>query len=555
MLAMAYAEPAFGEALTWAASDLFDLRVKQSLHTPRPWAGDVSLRDMLGAQLVTYDTHLPGWNSDALAPKAVYVQYQSPDPVTGAISSVIAPAEMSLDIFVDPNLFAQPVEEEEEVFEEEKDDHEEEDRRKLRSSIRGDPILLRANPAPPPDPYFAPVRHETLKHARHHPKSGTKLVEHSATMSTFMKASGKDKYARSRMSEIDKILNAKDQHARSPQGPQQPGDTPPRAPGSFCGSPSAASDAGASVGGMLRSQKSPRDPGAGLSAHMAMHIQRMPTFHKGHMIPLDTGPPELEASEGDGATASGAAPGDDVGHEGADGTERRSPGPSLPEAGPAPSPTSPTSPTDGVSLPTPRSRRPGRGRVVSGLHAGAKQVLRDMDPHLESYDSVPTQRMHSNWPDGPRRQLARHFYGMSPARILEEEEKERLREQLAHRARSKSVVTKSELGTEDSVDTVGGGEAAAAAAAAATAAEPVTPSSPLTARAKERARALERGLACGTEGGKVNHRLEIRIKNTERAHRVVVARHTDRLRGPEEASTRPTVVLGKLHAESHLLKR
>lgn len=540
---MAYAEPAPGEALTWTASDLFDLRVKHSLETPRPWAGDVSLRDVFGAHLVTYDSHLPDYGNDAIAPKAVYVQYQSPDPVTGAISSVVAPAQMSLDIFVDPNMFAPPVEEEEEIVEEEKDDHEEEDRRKLRSSIRGDPILLRAKPAPPPDPYFAPVRHETLVHARHHPKAGKKLVEHSATMSTFMKASGKDKYARSRMGEIDRILKSNEERARSLQDPLQYGDISPRAPGSLSGS-----DMGASAGGRLRGQRSPRDAGTGLSAHMAMHIQRMPTFHKGHLVQLDPVPPDLEASEGDGATASGAAAGDDVGHDGADGAERRSPGPSAPEAAAAPTPTSVASPTDVAAVPTPRSRRQGRGRVVSGIQAGAQALLRDLDPHLESYDNVPTQRMHSNWPDGPRRQLARHFYGMSPARILEEEEKERLREQLAHRARTKSVVTKSELGTEDSVDTAAGGEAAAAAAAAATATEPAAPSSPLTARARERARALERGLACGTEGGQVNHRLEIRIKNTERAHRVVVARHTDRLRGPEEAATRPTVMLGKLSA-------
>merc|ERR1712107_888088 len=37
-------------------------------------------------------------------------------------------------------------------------------------------------------------------------------------------------------------------------------------------------------------------------------------------------------------------------------------------------------------------------------------------------------RAHSNWPEGVRRQLARHFYGMSPELILEEEAREEQRE-------------------------------------------------------------------------------------------------------------------------------
>ena len=53
----------------------------------------------------------------------------------------------------------------------------------------------------------------------------------------------------------------------------------------------------------------------------------------------------------------------------------------------------------------------------------------DLDPHIDISRSVPTQRLHNNWPDGQRRQLARHFYGLTAAQILEEEDKERLRDQ------------------------------------------------------------------------------------------------------------------------------
>merc|ERR1712096_95543 len=88
--------------------------------------------------------------------------------------------------------------------------------------------------------------------------------------------------------------------------------------------------------------------------------------------------------------------------------------------------------------PSGRASRCQEDRPKQGSHANTrtrgharalKQKLRDLDPHINISETVPTQRLHSNWPDGQRRQLARHFYGLTPAQILEEEEKERLREQ------------------------------------------------------------------------------------------------------------------------------
>merc|ERR1719482_1621700 len=125
------------------------------------------MRDILGASLITYDQHIdiPSATSgtspylqeipQALQPKAVHVQYQSHDPVTGDLSRVVVPATMSLDVFADPNWFG-PQQEEEKEEEKTEDNNQKEDAQKMKMSITGDPILMRAKPAPPPDPYFPP---------------------------------------------------------------------------------------------------------------------------------------------------------------------------------------------------------------------------------------------------------------------------------------------------------------------------------------------------------------------------------------------------------------
>mmetsp|Transcript_34585 Transcript_34585/g.92005 ORF Transcript_34585/g.92005 Transcript_34585/m.92005 type:complete len:173 (+) Transcript_34585:105-623(+) len=96
---------------TRRASEVFDFRVHE-LHAPSPysgnlWMGDVSLSDVLGAQLVTYDRDLqpPNGAWDApIQPKTVYVQYQGIDPVTQLSASVFVPAQLSLEVWADPNF-------------------------------------------------------------------------------------------------------------------------------------------------------------------------------------------------------------------------------------------------------------------------------------------------------------------------------------------------------------------------------------------------------------------------------------------------------------------
>jgi len=493
------------------SSRVFDVRVHNGLTEPTdPWMGDVSLGDMLGASLVTYDQHIvPAHEAQPLEPKAVYVQYHSIDPVTHRAAPVVVPAQMSLDVFADPSMFWVPVEEEEPV-EEEPEEEEEEDRRKLRSSIKGDPILMRAKPAPPPDPYFAPLRHETLNAQR---VRVSRAVEGSGTMSSFLKASGKDKYCRSRLREIDQILKQ-----TLPYEPSEGG---------------SAMKARSLPSPRRTPRAADRDGTGPLVAQMAMHIQRMPQFHKGRVVqPCDDFGPGGDPADGEGHHGGGVA---GESHRGSLLAAER------PEAGAAglgedaldrfqsrhssvaQSAADPSGGADGGET------KHALGSLPS-LKAGAKVKLRDLDPHLDISRAVPTQQMHSNWPDGLKRQVARHFYGMSHGQILEEEEKERLR---GHRSRG-TLINGKEGGAEDLADNAGNDQVAAATAPSIAGSTQGLSQSPR--------RPGRRGVG---GGAMVAHGLEIRLKNSDRAERVVVGRHTERSRGKEEGAVRPCMLLGQ----------
>lgn len=541
-------------------SSILDVRVQQpSALWPSSFSPSVSMRDILGASLITYDQHIdmPSATSgtspylqeipQALQPKAVYVQYQSHDPVTGCLSPVVVPATMSLDVFADPKWFGPPPEEEDAV-EEEKDDNEEEDRQKLRSSIKGDPILMRAKPAPPPDPYFAPLRHENILPRIDGASTSETLlpgssavtsaslkdnlrgtwqssqvkvpVEAIGTMSSFMKARGKDKYSRSRIAEIDNILDASASRYQvdlfspsSPSSAQQIGTlregwcSPRSRPGTHHGSrPSQSPHSHHGGSSMLDADT------AALSTQMAMHIQRLPHYYKSksaHQAFNDSNVTEpFSEAFGDTGTIGGKGVADEG--DGLDSGQRSSGSPSL---------VSPQSPANG-GLGSTGSRS---GYSCEPLRAmKGKHKLRDLDPHIDITASVPTQRLHSNWPDGQRRQLARHFYGLTPRQILEEEEKECLREQGAIQRKKDPNTVDAELGLDkDSADLVGESKK-----------EEADIEKVRTAKAKARREAerrMERSFNRGADGGLNFHRLEVRIRNVNRPDRVVVGQPTQRL--------------------------
>lgn len=483
----------------------FDVRVKELM------SHDVALRDILGSELVTFDQHVDIDPSQPLHPKAVYVQYHALDPVSRQPTNVIVPANMSLDVYVDPNLFGYSMEVEEEV-EEEQEQGEEEDRRKLRSSIRGDPILSRAQPAPPPDPYFAPLRHETLNAPAFQGGPHSK-----GTMSSFLKASGKDKYCRSRLTEIDRMLQQTVEKASKTPGDEEKGeeDMSPSAGGSPM---SARAKKTKGKGSLLsnslssRSQRSKVEIEA-LAAEMVTHIQNMPNLAASNKVNAKRSVRKKEATEEAAEDAAG-----DAGEENAGTSD-------TPKV--VKSPVAPSS-----------SRTPRTPKGMSPLAKKGQALLRDLDPHVEVKGSsvAPTQRLHSNWPFEPRRQLARHFYGMSAAQILEDEEKERT----AH-TETKDKPAGAD-GEEDENYPEEGRE------------ESPEASQKAQAGRNKRRQQLVRGLNTYTqdaEGGAVTHRLEIRIRNTEKTHRVVVG---ERTLGPAQAGVRHTQMLSQNEAKSCILK-
>lgn len=170
------------------------------------------------------------------------------------------------------------------------------------------------------------------------------------------------------------------------------------------------------------------------------------------------------------------------------------------------------------------------------------RAVRDLDPHLSNRGSVPTQRMHSNWPDGLRRHLARHFYGMAPAKILEEEAKERMCDLRSYRTRG----MKEGAGGSCTEDTgIEGDDGSGIGDESVSAAIVISPKA--KAQAKARKRALERFLALGDEAGMM-HRIEVRVRNSECPQRVMVGRRVQHKKGPEESGRRPCSILGPLHA-------
>lgn len=196
-------------------------------------------------------------------------------------------------------------------------------------------------------------------------------------------------------------------------------------------------------------------------------------------------------------------------------------------------------------------KRGGHGHHPPGGHANArgpggtraaKQKLRDLDPHIDISKSVPTQRLHSNWPDGQRRQLARHFYGLSPAQILEEEEKDRLREQGAVQRKKDPSAEEGEAGAEKDASGEHGGDGKGEEAAG-----DQMRSAKAKARREAQRRGLERSFARGADSGLNFHRLEIRIRNVNRPERVVVGRPTERMNG-DGSEFRKCVLLDSLHA-------
>mmetsp|Transcript_26569 Transcript_26569/g.76570 ORF Transcript_26569/g.76570 Transcript_26569/m.76570 type:complete len:620 (+) Transcript_26569:327-2186(+) len=545
------------------------------LHEFRPSPIDVSMSDIPGSVVVTYDRHIEV-KAEHGEPKALFLKYKSMDPVTHLPADMIVPAELCLDVYVDPNLFAGPPVEEEES-EEVVEDKKEDDRRKLKSSIRGDPILLRAGNAPAPEPYLS----STIQDPQHgsqlripgrfgvgglgdggtSPRGHVKgSAEGCGTVSSFLKSAGRGKYVRPRLNDIDSIVDQA--HLTATASMHLPGavveDEPSQLGGSICRGFGAAVDAG--------------DDARTLAAHVALHLRRMPPLHAAARVPSASsasrrrqgsaaaseagGSPRrfdssadvdgADSESGGGAAAAGGAAENADHGEGARKLGRRCSAVSVTSAAAGPTGTVIGLRTIGVgslgdSTGSGKRSNMASRRSLSGGAGGSARVgmrmqkvkLRDMDPHISVPASrAPTQRLHCNWPDGLKRSIARHFYGLSPAKILEEEERERLKEQRpASRSKESAIpehtseeevgedgATPSELATTQPYD-------ASRRNSKAGWLEPVRPGAEELLAQERR---MERSIACV---GKVPHGLQVRF-HANRPGRFVVGRQL-----PDKTST------------------
>mmetsp|Transcript_22373 Transcript_22373/g.49537 ORF Transcript_22373/g.49537 Transcript_22373/m.49537 type:complete len:596 (+) Transcript_22373:66-1853(+) len=500
--------------------------------------GSVSLREVLGGELVTFGEHIgpPLDISTPIPPKAVYVQCQQADPLTGALVPVVVPAQLCLDVFLDHSMGdALP---EHELSKMSAAMEEQSDRRKLRSSIKGDPILMRSKPARPPEPYIAAasqegqclqapvtrlhpsrasvpgarvseqacdianeeeeapsswprglaesIDHERLEGASSGGQSGdghceqgqkARLVEQKSTVSSFIKAGGRDRYCCPRLREIDSILERVSAEPRSDASVDYPPASASQAPGQMI-------------------------------AQLAAQMHRFPKFHERraarrqaveqHQLQADRqGNVQFNA-----AAHSRTSSGDRLSQEVS--------GTALIEGQSASSvPFASERPTDGdgaaggagqLRTTHKQERKNGKNRGNSA------RKLRLIDPHLPTA-GLPTQRLHANWPFGIKREIARNFYGMTAEEVAAEEEHDRLVEEGGPKAwvrQTSSLHSKEELSLADE-------EAAA---------------KPLSSRH-------------GPQNNYVAHRLEVRVRNIDRPERFVVAKWTPRLRSKKEAMCRP----------------
>lgn len=549
---------------------------------------DVHMSDIPGSAVVTYDRHIEV-KADYSEPKALYLKYRCMDPVTLLPAEVIVPAEMCLDVYVDPNMFAGPPIEEEEV-EEVVEDKREEDRRKLKSSIRGDPILLRAGNAPAPEPYFSATIQDPQQVASQlripgrfgggdadaTGALGMASVEGHGTVSSFLKTAGRAKYVRPRLGQIDGIVY----QAKLAATASMP------LPGSVEEEVSQLV-----IPRGFGSDADGEEDSRTLAAHVAMHLRRMPPLHATARIPSASSvgrrrragsasaseagsPRKYNSAEADGADSDsgGTAPapgGVDAEHgEGGGGGDwddaaasisgvrkRRCSAASAASAAAATSaaaaagrrPSAAGLNSTGGSAKRAASRRSVGGSAGSAARMALetqKVKLRDLDPHISVPASrAPTQRLHCNWPDGLKRSIARHFYGLSPAKILEEEERERLKEQRPSSRSKESALP------EHMSDDEGAEEGGAASDPAASTQPPrdasrrnskvgwLEPVRPAGEERKAQERRMERSIACV---GKVPHGLQVRF-HANRSGRFVVGRQlpdntsTDRWRLPQSA--------------------
>ncbi|CAE8616375.1 unnamed protein product [Polarella glacialis] len=430
----------------------FDFRIVDRPTPAQPsefWAGSgFHLSDLLGASLVTFDQHVPLTSGapEALDPRAIYVQYQTVDPVTMEHASLVVPAQLSLDTYVGPEFnWDDYTDQQPEIQEEEEDEEFDvvvDQQYKLYTKCLGDPILSRAARPLSPDAYLAPLRRETAFARGQGPASArrsqnAKPALSASTLSSFSKAAGRDKFSQTRLSELDAVIRSTGARVSSgawhPQTPQvawldkrklqtQEGQILEGAFSDRCVRPASMIPISAMAEALDAPCPAPTR-GKDLTAQVAVHLFR--------------------AQQGNGS--SGKEAGDDSEEAGAEEEQRgleaedgeAAQGSSVHKAGPGiihsgrghtgslsvtgrPGPEVHQKRTDFSSL---QSAPTG-----SGIDSpGQPGRLRDLDPHVrlkKVKETAPVRSLYKNWPCVPKRQVATHLFGMTDTQILSAEVEE-----------------------------------------------------------------------------------------------------------------------------------
>lgn len=399
----------------------FGIHVAPLVGTASDGISSLDFSDILGASLVTFDRHIPvdAEQAEELDPRGIYIKYQTLDPVTKQPAPLVIPGEFSLDAYLPfDGSFQIPLQQDEspdEVIEEDMASSTQ-GRRKIRlfSSVKGDPILLRAPTTGSPEAYFSPHLNEGGNWAGMCPghASRQRPAHANHTLCSFTRAGGRDKFTSPRLAELDSILKARQ---RAKDG-SKPSKRP--APTSVKFGPTQALALSARVAASLVS-------GIDVTSAVAEATQ------------LENAPPPPRRNSAVGSRLRAGTklesdtPVEGAGHGTVDDDENpnetKVPAAGKPTAdlfGRQASWASATEEDDQVlngslvSYELVKKSQPKKRTEPKDLR------LRLVDPHLSESaisSAVPKQRLYSNWPEALKKQVARNYYGLRSEHLPQED--------------------------------------------------------------------------------------------------------------------------------------
>lgn len=380
----------------------------------------LNFSDILGASLVTFERHIPvdAEQVEELDPRGIYIKYQTLDPVTKQPAPLVIPGEFSLDAYLPfDGSYQIPMQQEDspdEVIEEDTASSTQ-GRRKIRlfSSVKGDPILLRAPTTGSPEAYFSPRRNEGSNWAEMRPGQASRQrpVHANHTLCSFTRAAGRDKFTSPRLAELDSILKAC-QGAKDGSKPASKRPAPTTVKFGYC-------------------RKQALALSARVAASLVSGIDN--TAAVVEATPLEDAPPQPRRSLAVSQRRSLAVgresdtPLEGAGHGTSEDDETK-----VSVAGKLTADLFARQ-TSWVSA-TEEDDQALNGSLASYEHVQQSRPkkktepkdlrLRLVDPHLSESavsSAVPKQRLYSNWPEALKKQVARNYYGLRSEHLPRED--------------------------------------------------------------------------------------------------------------------------------------